>query len=462
MKNFWIFSLVIFSFFAASAQPVSLQFEIKDYPDSIAYIGYFLGSQKYVMDTVEVDGSQFNVQVQDPKEGMYFVYSPKYYLEFIMDGHSFSIRTTREGAYKDMRVTGSAENVLFKDFQVTMGELQAQQRAVLEQLKSGVKKDSLNARKRLIELEDQMGTVRENLIVNNAGTFVASFLALMEHGEVPEMLEIEEESERRMKRYHYYKKHYFDLINLADPRLLRTPLLHSKVMEYFDKVVPQHPDSLNHEIDWFFGQLGTDEELFRYWLVTLFKKYAESTVMGMDAVMVHLIEAYYLTDRADWITEEYEKQLREEVAYLKYSLIGEKAPPLNVVDTLMQSFTLAQVDAPYTLLFIYDPDCGHCKKTVKKLEEYDAKMADLGIQVVAVCTTTDVDRWKKFVNSHNPMWQHAIDPTGKSYFRVYYNVRSTPQIYLLDESKTIVAKRLDIEQFVDYADKHSAQVRDRK
>lgn len=460
MKNTWIFLVVFLYAICSSAQQVKLDFEIENYPDNIAYVGYFLGSQKYVMDTIIVSNSRFSVEVQDPNQGMYFIYSPKYYLEFIMDGGSFSLSTTKDGGYDDMQVTGSTENVLFQEFQVNMGALQSEQRDALEQLKSGVKADSLAARTVLADLENKMTSFRQAFLEVNQGTFVASFLSMMERVEVPEMLDIVDERARKLRRYDYYKEHFFDYIDLSDPRLLRTPLLHTKVMEYFEKVAPQHPDSLNQEIDWFFNEVGGEEELFRYWLVTLFKKYAESTVMGMDAVMVHLIQNYYLTDKVDWITEEYEKQLREEVSYLKYNLIGEKAPPLNVVDTLMQPFTLGQVDAAYTILFIYDPDCGHCKKVLKTLEEHDEDIYNLGVQVVAVCTTTDVPRWKKFVMSSNPMWEHVIDPTGKSYFRVYYNVRSTPQVYLLDEDKVIIAKRLEIEQIVDLVSKRSGKVLD--
>ncbi|MEQ9306918.1 MAG: thioredoxin-like domain-containing protein, partial [Marinoscillum sp.] len=104
---------------------------------------------------------------------------------------------------------------------------------------------------------------------------------------------------------------------------------------------------------------------------------------------------------------------------------------------------------------IYDPDCGHCKKTAKQLVEKDNDLYDLDIQIVAVCTTTDVEGWKKFVQKHE-MWSHVIDPTGKSYFRVYYNVRSTPQVYLLDEEKNIIAKKLEVDQIIDLV-KHRAQ-----
>ncbi|MEQ8470471.1 MAG: DUF5106 domain-containing protein [Marinoscillum sp.] len=434
-----------FGFLQAQDQKVS--FEIAGFPDTVAYIGYHFGNQKYLIDTLSVSNDQFELELSEVKEGIYFIYSPNYYLEFILEDTTFSLSTTKEGSYRELEVGGSLENQIFKEFQMTMGNLQRKQKEAFDLLKTESFDDSLRLREDYKSLAEDMDQYKSDVINNNPGTFMAAFLKLMINI-TPPIFEGTDQ-EKRQKSYDYLVQHYFDSVDLSDPRLLRTPLLHAKVMEYFEKLVVQEPDSINKSLDRLFARVGENEELFRYWLVSLFKKYAESKVMGMDAVMVHLIRNYYLSGRADWITDEYEKQLREEVAYLEHNLIGKQAPPLNVVDTLLQTFQLNQVASPYTLLFIYDPDCGHCKKSAKELEEKDADLYNLDIQVVAVCTTTDVPRWKKFIDEHNPMWTHAIDPTGKSYFRVYYNVRSTPQVYLLDERKTIIAKRLEIDQILD-------------
>lgn len=458
MRGSLIFYLLLISLIS-QAQQVTVDFTVKDIPDSTVYIGYYFGNQKYVQDTLAVESDAFSMTLEgsEVKTGLYFIYAPDYFLEFVMERQSFSLSTTYKGGYRELRVSGSPENELFRSFQLELGALQREQRRLNETIQDGPSEDSAKAVHRISEVTREMDTFREKVADEYPDSFTVSFLKLMEDVKVPEMDTIIDASKRQKVQYQYYKDHYFDQVDLADNSLLRTPLLHPKVMKYFDQVLMQHPDTLTQELDWFFAQVQSDPELFRYWLVTLFKHYAEAKLMGMDAVMVHLIEAYYLTDWADWVTEEYEKKLREEVAYVKPNLIGRGAPPLNVVDTLMQPFSLAAIDAPYTLLFIYDPDCGHCKKSMKELEKQDQALEALNVQVVAVCTVTDVDRWKEFVANSNPLWIHTIDPTGKSYFRVTYNVRSTPKLYLLDAQKRIVAKQLDVEQLVGFVkrDSHS-------
>jgi len=39
-------------------------------------------------------------------------------------------------------------------------------------------------------------------------------------------------------------------------------------------------------------------------------------------------------------------------------------------------------------------------------------------------------------------WINVWDPNNSSNFRFFYNIYSTPTIYLLDKDKTIIAKRI--------------------
>ncbi|MFT7029679.1 MAG: arsenate reductase-like glutaredoxin family protein [Marinoscillum sp.] len=436
-----------------------MKFNITGFQESEIFIGHHFGNQKFLVDSVSVDNGKFIFSIKDPKQGIYFLYTPNYYLEFILDGNSFSFETSVIGGYKELQVKGSIENNLFKKFQVELGSLQNEQRSLIAKLNTANTQDSLLIYEQLDQMNGEMKIMRGKLINENENTFFAQFLKLLDQEEVPAMFSVADVQQRNLLRYLYAKNHYFPDELLADPRMLRTPVLHEKAINYFENVIIQQPDSINQALDWFFGQLKRDQELERYWLVTLFKLYADNKTMGMDAVTIHLIENYYLKGRAPWISEEYRKQLKDEVAFTKPNLLGKIAPPIDAVDSLMQPFYLDRISSPYTLLFIYDPDCGHCKKTIALLEKQDEKVNELGITIVALCTTTDIKRWKEFVRQANPNWIHLIDPTGKSYFRVQYDVRSTPKIYLLDGDKKILAKKLETDQFLDFTEWHSANAR---
>ena len=61
-----------------------------------------------------------------------------------------------------------------------------------------------------------------------------------------------------------------------------------------------------------------------------------------------------------------------------------------------------------------------------------------------VCIDKDLKPFKKYLNEHGFDWISAYDTENSNNFRVYYNVFSTPTIYILDKDKKIIGKKVDI------------------
>ena len=58
----------------------------------------------------------------------------------------------------------------------------------------------------------------------------------------------------------------------------------------------------------------------------------------------------------------------------------------------------------------------------------------------------DKKEWGDFIEKQGlENWINAWDPYNQSGFRLFYDIRSTPSIYLLDRGKKIIAKRIDVE-----------------
>jgi peroxiredoxin len=176
--------------------------------------------------------------------------------------------------------------------------------------------------------------------------------------------------------------------------------------------------------------------------------------MGMDAVFVDLSESYYLSGDAYWADSALTAKISDRVARLKPNLLGNHAPSMVLVDTLMRPTSLYSLNADYFVLYFYDPDCGHCKKKTPVLKElYDTKLKDMGVKVVAANIKKDVEKWKKYVKEQNLNWINLADPNVRSNFRYEYNLETTPIIYVLDAQKKIIAKKLDVDQIEDFINK---------
>jgi len=168
--------------------------------------------------------------------------------------------------------------------------------------------------------------------------------------------------------------------------------------------------------------------------------------MGIENVFVDIAEKYYLTGRAFWASDETLKNIRQEVYFRKNNLIGAMAKELLLEDETGEYQSLYQQSTPFTLLIFWEPNCGHCKKQVPEFfDEVFLKTNPSKITVMAICTQDNKEEWLGFINEHELNgWINVWDPNRVSNFQVNYNVRTTPMVYLLDQNKKIIAKKLSV------------------
>jgi alkyl hydroperoxide reductase subunit AhpC len=111
---------------------------------------------------------------------------------------------------------------------------------------------------------------------------------------------------------------------------------------------------------------------------------------------------------------------------------------------------LRQEPAKYLVLVFWEADCGHCKVAIPELHDiYQRSLKDMGVKVLAISTLFGEDgkaKWVDFVNEHKLYdWINAWNPYSYD-FKLKYDVVTTPQIYILDENKKILAKRISPDQ----------------
>ena len=168
--------------------------------------------------------------------------------------------------------------------------------------------------------------------------------------------------------------------------------------------------------------------------------------MGMDNVFVHIAEEYYISGKADWISDETMGKLKEEVAKHRFNLVGNIAQDLKM-ETINEEYErLHEIKSKFTLVYFFEPNCGHCKKVTpevhKLYQEYDRE----DFEVFAVYTQGDKTEWLEYIHDKGyEDWINVWDPYNLTNFRFFYNIYSTPTLYLLDKDKKIIAKRIGAE-----------------
>ena len=180
-----------------------------------------------------------------------------------------------------------------------------------------------------------------------------------------------------------------------------------------------------------------------------------SNILGMDALFVDLAQKYYLSGEATWATKESLDKIRENVMFLENNLIGKTGANLILENIDGEKVNLYEIHSKYTVVLIYEPNCSHCKVFVPEFhKEVYIPYRDKGLEVFAIYSLDKKEEWIDFITKNNLTdWINVWDKTHFSRFKVLYDARVTPGVYVLDRNKKIVAKRLTVEQLKRFMEK---------
>ena len=435
--------------------------EIKGIPDTTAYLAFYMGDKIYIQDTARVnDGVMtFEHKTDTLKGGMYIIAGQKSnkYLEFLVNENThFSLRTSIDDLSGEMKAKNSRENKLFYtyiDFLNKQQKIMAPIRTMLGN--PDIAEDSLAwAREQSALATKKVEQYRDELIAENQGTFFATFIKSTIAPDIPELPTLPDGSPDSSKLWYLYKSSFWDNYDLTDEKLLRTPEFSRKVDSYFDDVVFQHPDSLAQDIDELIEKSKPAIDTYKYliWYLTL--KYERSQIMGFDAVFVHMAKTYYESGIDTWTNATVVQNIIDRANTLEPLLLGKTAPPLILLDTSGVLRSLHDVKARYTIVFFWDTDCGHCKKEVPVLKEFYKNYKEIyDLEIYGVCCDTSFTTMKKYMLEKQLDWINVNGYYSASGdFHDTYDIYSTPVMYLLNEEKEIIAKRLltkELQMFIE-------------
>lgn len=448
--------LILFTASQAHARPggYDYTFKIKGLQEGdTCLIAYYLGTQQYIRDTLLSDKNGVVRYKGDEvlEGGIYlFVVPGMKYFEFVLTEPTFSLETQKDDLVNSMKVAGSPENDLFFAYLQFIEAQQQKARPLRDEigkLKKGDPKYQ-EAQDKLVVIDNQVKEYKIKLINDHPDTFVGRLLSASREPEVPDELKEDPDA-----RYRYYKAHFWDGVNFSDDRLLRTPVIKSKINEYLDKLTVQDPDSLIIAVDEIIRRASVNDEVFKYCVITCTNKYAGSKKMCFDKIYVHMAGAYYVSGRATWVDSTQLSKIKDRYFKMMYNTCGRKAVNLMLPDINDKMHQLYALNGKYTILMFYSYDCGHCKKVMAKYGDLAREYKQHGVDFYGVCTKNDEEKWKKFIEEKNiGDLINVHDPKNESNFRVFYDIYSTPVVYLLDEDKKILGKRLDKDNLGGYLD----------
>ncbi|MFW5757600.1 MAG: thioredoxin-like domain-containing protein [Bacteroidota bacterium] len=455
-KLFYSFVLVVLiGNFALAGKDYQINVQIEGVADTTALLAYHYGNQQYVHDTVNVD-MQGNFSFSGDTlldKGMYLIVLPgqKYFEILVDDNQNFNIRADNNNLVGSMKFENSPENEVFYRYMQFLREKNQDTAPLMEKVndENTPEEEKQNIQQQLQEKDREVKAYQNEIIEENPDGLFSKILLAQQEPPLPDTPVKEDGTPDNQMMYQIFKENFWSNIDFSDDRLLRTPMYHAKLDQYFTRVVIQLPDSIIAEADRMMEKAEAHPEVYKYTLFYITNTFERSQIMGMDAVFVHMVENYYMAGKADWATDEQVEKLAQRAMVLKPILLGKKAPDISVFKPDRSKINLHSVDARFTLLYFWDTECGHCKKQTPKIKEYYDKMKDKGIEVFAVNTEGEADRekWIDYINENEfTGWINVNDAYNQSGFRDKYDIYATPLLFLLDEDKKILAKNINIEQ----------------
>ena len=462
---FYIFLASVHAFsFGQTKNGYEIDLTINDLPDSTVFLAYHLGDKQYIRDTVRLNEKGHGVFKGQEilPQGIYMIVLPgRKYFEVLMTANQhFSASCSYSDYFNSLKFSGSQENSAFVEYQRRWVKMQQRAASIAKRIQNNRQNtDSLKILGPIQKLqEENMKSYLKSVIKENEGNFLATLVKGMLPIDIPDFPVpigfANPDSVRWVRNYNYNKDHFFDNIDLNDGRLLRTPLLYARLDAFFSSVLIQAPDTINKEIDKLIKKCSGNHKVFQFISVYLFNHFRESEIMGQDAVMVKIADDIYLSGKADWVSKEFKDDLRKQVDLMRPNLIGKKAENL-VMDSYNGIFvSLYDVEKDFTILYFWEPNCGHCQEATPKLKVYYDKPKDYSLEVFSVCTTSDKAKWTKYIEDNKLTWINGWDPKRSSHFDYYYNIQSTPTVYILDKNKKIIAKKLGVEEIGPFIDNY--------
>ncbi len=429
------------------------------------YLGSYMGTGRTLVDSAFLNEKSQGVFKGDKKltGGIYFVVSPQMTIQFevLMDNtQQFSI--VGDTSLKDQAVIrGSIDNELFKTytgFSVEKGQL-------IQQLSNAYKTasnktDSSRLLEALNKADKELQDYRKNIIEQHPNSLLAMLFNSMKRPEIPAVPVVNGKPDSAYP-YRFVKNHFWDDVLFSDDRLLRTPFFEPKLDDYFRYYVSPEPDSIIEEVKYILLSARTGKEIYPYLLTKFTNKYMNPEFMGQDKVFVYLFENFYAKGDTMILNPASRKTVVERAYSLMANQLGKPAPVLNLTDTTGKISSLYSINADFTVVAFWDPNCGHCKEEMPRLDSfYQHKWKGMNVAVYGVnIYENELPAWKKFITEKKlEGWTHtyqtkaakdAEEKAGQPNYRQLYDIFKTPTLYLLDKDKRIIAKQLSLEQFDD-------------
>ena len=430
-----------------------------------AYIIATLADQRYRLDSSAVDETGkvvFQRPEPYPPGYMYGLLPNNTVVQFLVDkDQTFTLKSTAVNTTKNMVVEGSIDNELFYKNM----SFDAMNRPAYNMVNKKLR-ETANGTKEFEDLLAQRETIANNrkvhleeLYAQAPNSFFTSFKKAGQNPEIEQVFKADGVTLDTLRQAYLFRTKLWDNVDFTDVRLLNTPVIANKLKRHINELTPQHPDSITNSADALVAKVLDQPDYYKFFVnwITLNYEPTKTTLMDPEAVFVNMIQKYFTYDRAFWSDSTEVFALQQRAYEMAASLVGKKGPDVISTDPSGQQKSIYGVKSPYIVVYMFNPQCEHCAEETPKLVEWIKTWKSKGAEVFAIAIDTDDAEWRQYLTKNNMQaFTNVFDATNKSIYAKYF-VDNTPEIYVLNPERTIIAKNLKVEQIATVINRDKAR-----
>lgn len=136
---------------------------------------------------------------------------------------------------------------------------------------------------------------------------------------------------------------------------------------------------------------------------------------------------------------------------------GSIANNFNFILSSGKRTQLHNIKADYLFLMFYEPGCKQCEETIQLMrinEDFNHWIKQGKLVVLAIYPDGNSNIWKTYQENIPSNWLNGLDEQLEVLKRGLYQIRATPTIYLLDQSKRVLLKDVPMNVAGHYLKEH--------
>lgn len=430
------------------ARPQETAFKIKGLKSNKALIYSLQGEKTFLSDSVFTKREGEVTYRFDPEKlhpGFYRIaFGEKTWIDFLFDNEPVSIETNIDFLTDSLKIIASESNKIYRRFTRLNRDYRTKSELLQMMLLRYPKDDPFyeKVKGRVKDLQQEYITFTKDVAKKFPGRFISAYVA-------SSSLPMADLSLAPEKQLLFLKSHSLDNVDFTNTRLIYSDALNNKSIEYLtyyrnpQLTKEQLEKEFTAAVDTLLNKARINQFVYRHitnYLIDGFRKF------GFDEVIDYIVTNYVIKDDI-CLDSKTGLSIQKRIDQNKKLFLNAAAPDIALPDSSGRTVSLKDAGASKVLVVFYASWCPHCQTMLPLIYDLYKNQKSKTVEVLAVSMDTDRDQWLSFVRKNKFDWLNVSDLKGWDGKTIGdYYIYATPTMFLLDQSRHILAKPLSAEE----------------